>query len=264
MVLVREVSIFILSGLLQSALVDAVRQTGESGERNLLSKRHKPLYPDFINSQYTQQFEVKEDNLHGLSWFKSYKFKLEEYEHGKQEFDMKQKVPMIVKPEVLTMKGRMQVQIGDQEYELVKPHFTGTNPFGHYSWRVVPKGEPDKVLFTIQKRKWNDCKHFYMLGCKAVWKIYEGQRGDKSSLIYYGTGDADDQDEPDFKFYHNKDEYKDNKKNWVAKIEHKKHDSSDGEDKFKVKVAPGEDTALILVSVACIDYVADAKRAPED
>jgi len=129
----------------------------------------------------------------------------------------------------------------------------------------VRKGAPDNVLFTIQKRKWNDhCKILGLWKCKAVWKIYEGRRGDKSSLIYYGTGKAKDQDEPEFKFYHNEEEYKENKKKWAAKIEHKKHDEGDGEDKFKVKVRPGEDAALILLSVTCLDYVADGIREPDD
>lgn len=251
----------IVAGLFLAAEVVAVRQTVST----LRSITHEPLYSGFVNEDYTQQFEVKEDNLAGFSWFKKYKFELEQWEDDKgKEMDIDQKVPMLVTPAFFTVKGRMDVKIGDQEFELIKPHITGTNAFGHYSWRVVPKGQHDEVLFTIQKRKFDDDCKVGLFNCKAVWKIYKGRKGDKSTLIYYGIGDSDDQDEPEFKFYHSRDEYKNNKKNWAAKLEHKKHDDSDGEDKFKVKVRPSEDAALILLSVACVDHVADAKREPEE
>jgi len=231
---------------------------------------HTPLYPAFVHTEFTQQFEVKEDNAMGMTWLKKYKFELEEYEmkgdYGqKKEIDVDRKIPMKVEPNIMTVHGRMSVVIGDKKFNLVKAHMTGTNPFGHYSWRVVPDGEDDNVLFTIQRRKWNDhCKIIGLFKCKAVWKIYDGHRGDKSGLIYYGVGDAGDQDEPEFKFYHNEGEYKENKKKWVAKVEHKKRDKSDREDKYKVKVKPNEDAALLLLSVACLDHVADNVRDPEE
>merc|ERR1719440_560412 len=128
------------------------------------------------------------------------------------------------------------------EYMMFNPHFVNRR----YTWRVVKMGEEDTVLFTIQKRLYNDhCKWAGLFSCRPVLKIYVGHKGDKSTLIYYGVGDKD-LEEPDFKFYHAMEEYKNNKRNWVAKVDHKKTKGKFQEDVYKVKVKPHEDAALIL------------------
>jgi hypothetical protein len=101
-----------------------------------------------------------------------------------------------------------------------------------------------------------------MFSCRPVVKIYVGKRGDKSTLIYYGVGDKD-LDEPDFKFYHSKAEYVQNKRNWAAKVDHKKT-KVNGEDKYKVKVKPNEDAALLLLASVCLDKIGDNSRTTED
>lgn len=215
-----------------------------------------------VHDSYTQQFKVKEDN-HFIT--KEYKFKLEQYEHPITKAELVDDIDaklMRVDPHFFTMHGRATVtidtQAGEETYNLQKPNVLNRR----YSWRVTSPNDDNDVLFTITKRLWNDDCKLVFWKCKAVWKIYKGHRGDKSTLIYYGTGKAKDEDEPEFKFYHSKEEYESGA-DWVAKIEHEKRDESDAEDEFKVKVKPGEDAALILLSTVCIDKVADAKRQPE-
>jgi len=218
--------------------------------------------PNMINNEWTQQFEVEED----FNWLfgKKYKFELEQYEGGskdKHEIDIDKKLPMRIEPHSFTMYGYMSVTIGDKEFNMYKPHVTGTNMLGKYTWRVAPKGDDDNILFTIQK------SHKGLLGWgKASWRIFQGRKRD-DKVIYYGVGDADDLDEPEFKFYRSKSDYQENKKKWLAKIEHKDEDetwSGNKEDEYKVKVRPGEDAAIILLAVACLDTVADAKQVDDD
>jgi len=221
--------------------------------------------PNMINNEWTQQFEVEED--FNWLWGKKYKFELEQYEgessgwfKDKSEIDIDRKLPMRIEPHSFTMYGRMSVTIGNKEFDMFKPYAAGVNVFGFYTWRVVPKGDDDNILFTIQK------SHKGLLGWgKASWRIFQGRKRD-DKVIYYGVGDADDLDEPEFKFYRSKSDYQENKKKWLAKIEHKDEDETlfgNKEDEYKVKVRPGEDAAIILLAVACLDSVADAKQVDE-
>eukprot|EP00929_Paragymnodinium_shiwhaense_P034822 TRINITY_DN18903_c0_g1_i1.p2 TRINITY_DN18903_c0_g1~~TRINITY_DN18903_c0_g1_i1.p2 ORF type:complete len:295 (+),score=98.69 TRINITY_DN18903_c0_g1_i1:88-972(+) len=250
---------------------EKIQALDEEEHRDLLTSRGKPytqsafLMDGLVNHEYTQQFKVKEDK-HWGGLRKEYKVKLEELEdHSGHEVYKKMDVKDLVhlEPAFWTMHRGHTIELKDMDGKKRKLWMQTPHVFNyHWSWRVTEYDDTDKVLFTIQRRKWNDHCKFIWFKCKAVWKIYEGHKGDKSSLIYYGVGKAKDLDEPEFKWYHSKDDYEDKEK-WVAKIEHQKHDDGDGEDQFKVKVRPGEDTALILIAVACIDQVADSVRVEE-
>ena len=223
-----------------------------------------------VNTQWVQQFKVKEDqHMGGL--FKEYKYKLQQFEDpytGREvqdNIDVKDLVH--VQPHFWTVQGTMTITLRDfngntRKLSLHKPHMKGFNRY--WSWRVTEKDDSEKVLFTIQRRLWNDHCKLMIWKCKAIWKIYVGHKGDKSTLVYYGVGDADDEDEPSFKFYHSEDSYKQNKKMWAAKIAHDKEDEEDAEDTFKVKVMPEEDTAILLIATVCIDAVADNVQAAND
>jgi len=232
-----------------------------------LAYTRKPIWwqslaPDFINNDYTQKFKVEEDfgKIFGIdtgSLGKKYKIELDEIEdRNGREHDIDQKMPLKIEPHMLTLYGRMTVTVGDKTYNLIKPHAMGANVFGKFSWRVVPEGDDENVLFTIQKSNKGR-----FVGKKASWRIFQGH-AKENQVVYYGVGDSDDLDEPEFKFYRSKAERKQNKKNYVAKIEHDDHES-DGEDEYKVKVKPGEDAVILLIATACLDYVADDKREPE-
>lgn len=255
---------------------DALADQGSSGETIARSSSHKgsPGWEPvgLVNDQYTQQFKLKED--YRLFQPKKYKVDLEQYEDPNTGVELRKDIDarvMTVTNHFFTMHATQTAiledvegnQIGD--YTLFTPHVINR----HYTWRVVKTadlpafnaGDKSKLRFTIQKRLYDDhCKHLGMFSCKPVLKIYEGAKGDKSTLIYYGVGDKD-LDEPDFKFYHSLDKYKENKKKWVAKVDHKKHDHGDGEDKYKVKVKPGEDAFLILFATMALDVIGDDARS---
>lgn len=227
-----------------------------------------------VNNEYLQQFEVKED--YRLFRTKQYKVKLDQFEDPDTKVEVRKDIGSRVLKVVndfftmhahqtATFKSENGTQVG--EYTIYNPHFFNR----HWTWRVAKLSDPDNVLFTIQKRLWNDhCKYAGWFKCKPVVKIYVGhvdnsqQEGPlkkyqkKHTLIYYGVGDRD-LDEPDFKFYHSVQEYKANKRRWAAKVDHKKT-KSNGEDKYKVKVMPGEDAGLLLLAATCLDKVADSSR----
>lgn len=157
------------------------------------------------------------------------------------------------------------MQIGD--YTMYNPRYFARR----WTWRVAKTSNMNEVMFTIQKRLYSDhCKILGWFSCRPVLKIYKGHRGDKSTLIYYGVGDKD-LEEPDFKFYHARSEYKQNKWKWIAKIDHKKTKKGFGskssgfaKDVYKVKVKAGKDAALLLLATACLDVVGDRTRAAND
>jgi hypothetical protein len=164
----------------------------------------------------------------------------------------------------LSVRGP-QTQLGD--YTMYNPRYFARR----WTWRVAKTSNMNDVLFTIQKRLWADhCKILGWFSCRPVLKIYRGHRGDKSTLIYYGKGDKD-LEEPDFKFYHARNEYKENKWQWVAKVDHKKTKKAVGskasdwaKDEYKVIVKAGKDAALLLLATACLDVVGDSTRAANE
>merc|ERR1719146_630677 len=113
------------------------------------------------------------------------------------------------------------MQIGD--YTMYNPRYFARR----WTWRVANTSNMNEVMFTIQKRLYSDhCKILGWFSCRPVLKIYKGHRGDKSTLIYYGVGDKKltSTREPDFKFYHDVSEYKQNQhQSWVARIEHEQN-----------------------------------------
>lgn len=222
---------------------------------------------------YTHQYEMKEKrNIIGM--IRSYKFELEQYEDPKTGQELHDNIDvkvMKIEPHFFTMHARASVYMGQPE-NFMEETVTGDGLEGlqlhmpkvfnlHYTWRV---SHGNTILFTIQKQLFSThCKYFNLFKCKQVLKIYVGHKGDKSTLIYYGVGDHD-LEEPDFKFYHSETDYLANKKKWVAKIDHKKHDSGDNEDKYKIKVKPGEDSSLLLLAAYCLDQIADDNREPDE
>lgn len=223
------------------------------------------LAPSLMNSQYIQQYELKED--YRLLRTKKYDVKLDQYENENQvevRKNINQKV-LRVENYFFTMHAHQGATFTNEQgtaagdYIMFNPKFFAR----HYTWRVAKKDDPSKILFTIQKRLYNDhCKYLNLFSCRPVLKIYVGKKGDKSTLIYYATGDKD-LDEPDFKFYHSKEEFTENKGNWAAKVDHKKT-KDNGEDKYKVKVKPNEDAALILLASVCLDKVGDDAKVAEE
>lgn len=232
----------------------------------LANPNYEAVAPALVNHDYIQQFELKED--YRMFQTKRYKAKLDQHEdpdtHVEVRKDISTKV-MELENHFFTMHGHQTAEFHDadgnqlESYSVYTPHVINRR----YTWRVAKSSDPDKVLYTISKRLWDgNCKILGFFKCKPILKIYEGHRGDKSTLIYYGIGD-DDLDEPDFKFYHSEASYKANKKNWVAKVEHKKH-KGNGEDKYKVKVAPSNDAGLLLIAATALDTIGDDARSGDD
>jgi hypothetical protein len=220
-----------------------------------------------VNAEKTQQFELKED--YRILRTKKYKATLDQEEDGETGVKTRKGIHakvMVMENHFFTMHATQTVHFANEDgtkigdFWVYMPQVINR----HWSWRIAKVGD-ENVLFTIQKRLYNDnCKYFNWFSCKPVLKIYVGHKGDKSTLIYYGVGDSDlAKGEPDFKFYHSQDAYTDDKKKWVAKIDHKKT-KGNGEDKYKVKVKPGEDAALLLLATTCLDQIGDANKAPDD
>jgi len=232
------------------------RKDSEAKESNALG---------VVHDTYVQKFKVTEKKRLSFErgWSTEHNFALVRYYDARTGATVKKNINVPVMNAVshfLTMRGRVAVTVGQEEYWIMKSSMINLR----YSWRVTRKGS-EVVLFTIQKRFLNDCKYLQFFKCKSIWKIYRGHKGDESSLIYYGVGDARNQDEPDVKFYHSKSEWQNNEENWAAKVEHKKKRKKiiGDEDEFKVRVRPHEDAALILLSTVCLDQVADDVREDE-
>jgi len=218
-----------------------------------------------IDHQHTQQFEIKEDfHMFKMKEYKAYLDQWEDENHIEVRKHIDSKV-MTLTNHFWTMHGTQTAEFKDEQggkvgdYVLFKPNVINRR----WSWRVASTADNSTVLYTIQKRLWNDnCKvdnGIFWWKCKPVLKIFVGHKDDRSSLIYYGVGDRD-LEEPDFKFYRTQHTYKDNKKkNWVARIEHKKT-KYNGEDRYKIKVKPGEDAALLLLATACLDTIGDSAK----
>jgi len=218
-----------------------------------------------VNNEYTQQFELKED--YRTLRNKRYKVKLDQFEDPVTNREVREKIDakvLTVENYFWTMHAHQEAKFKDEngekigEYMMFMPNVINR----HWTWRVTKASDTSTVLFTIQKRLYDDhCKVLGLFSCRPVLKIYVGHKNDKSTLIYYGVGDKD-LDEPDFKFYHSRAAYKKAKHKWVAKVDHKKH-KDNAEDKYKVKARPGEDAGLILLAAVCLDKVGDNARAPE-
>jgi hypothetical protein len=250
-------------------LDEEIDSPGDEGEEPYWYKNKGTwefVAPNLQNNEYVQQFEMKE----GYNFVnKYYRVKLDELEDPSSGKEVRKNINAEVmklenyfftmyRHQSAVFKDTDGVQIG--EYLMFKPQLLNR----HYTWRVAKMNEPDKILFTIQKRLWNDhCKYVNLFSCRPVLKIYVGHRGDKSTLIYYGVGDKD-LDEPDFKFYHSVAEYKQAKHKWVGKVDHKKTKGALEKDTYKVKVTPNEDAGLILLAAVCLDKVGDDARAAED
>lgn len=252
----------------EQATLSAIQKPEQDYWWTMLEKpSYEAVAPALVNHEYIQQFELKED--YRMFQTKRYKAKLDQHEdpdtHVEVRKDIDTKV-LELENHFFTMHGMQTAEFHDahgnslESYSVYTPHVINRR----YTWRVAKSSDPDKVLYTISKRLWDgNCKVLGFFKCKPILKIYEGHRGDKSTLIYYGVGD-DDLDEPDFKFYHSEASYKANKKkNWVAKVEHKKH-KGNGEDKYKVKVAPGNDAGLLLLAATALDTIGDDAREDED
>jgi len=226
-------------------------------------KKRNPHALGVVHNSYVQKFKVTEKkkpvSTERGSWTE-HNFTLVKYEDARTGAIVKENMNVKIMNAVshlLTMHGRVAVTVGQEEYWIMKPSVINLR----YSWQVTRKGS-DMVLFTIQKRLFNDCKHLQLFKCKAIWEIYRGHKGKRTSPIYYGVGDATYQDEPKVKFYHSKSEWQENEKNWVAKVKHKKKKMKiiAFEDEFTVRVRPREDAALILLSTFCLDRVAGDVR----
>jgi len=268
-----SVALFAFLGAETKRLVDRLlvsRQLGREGFGEEVQttwpqwfQKSTPNALGLVHDTYVQKFKVTEKKKRASTergWSTEHNFTLVKYENARTggivKKDMNVQVMRAVS-QLLTMHGRVYVTIGQEEYWIMKPSVINLR----YSWHVTRRGS-EVVLFTIQKRLLNDCKHLQLFKCNAIWEIYRGHKGNGTSLIYYGVGDAKNQDEPKVKFYHSKSEWQENEKNWVAKVKHKKKKMKiiAFEDEFTVRVRPREDAALILLSTFCLDRVAGDVR----
>mmetsp|Transcript_40482 Transcript_40482/g.114568 ORF Transcript_40482/g.114568 Transcript_40482/m.114568 type:complete len:429 (-) Transcript_40482:129-1415(-) len=132
------------------------------------------------------------------------------------------------------------------------------NPFTlRWSFRILPPGskDSDDALFTINKDYWGKG----LLWMKEEWRVFRGRERDGDE-IYYGVGGYLGWD---FKFYRNERDYTRGSKTVVAKIEQKVNagallNVNFLPDKYKIKVYPGEDSALLLAVATIIDMMRDS------
>jgi len=254
----------------------AVQKTNETNWSAASEDSEWPsLYEGLKDSEHTQKFEVTEYQYLGGH---KYRFELEET-NGKNETNagkdtVGKEVDMDVTPHAMTMHGTLTVKIGRKVFLMFRPNMVTLPWVGLDTWHVTPKDKTDHVLFTIQKSRkgaWRDSwgsGAFARLWRQKVskhkqssWRIYQGPR-DHDQVLYYGRGKTGDLDELEFKFYHGKEEYNADdieKTKYAAKIEHKKGFTKYGqnEDVYKVSVKPGEDAAILLLAVPCMDALAD-------
>lgn len=117
-------------------------------------------------------------------------------------------------------------------------------------------GTDGRLRFTISKGIWGGkCRLMGIFDCRPEWYVYRGWIG--SDIAYYAVGEeADEIEDPHFKFYRSKRESLDAH---LAKLNHQRR-LHDEEDVFKVKVEAGEDAALILATTTVIDRWADSAR----
>jgi len=165
-------------------------------------------------------------------------------------------------------------KVGD--FTIYNPSFIGSA----WTWKVSKDDDVSKILYTIELQiDYTHCDFMALFGCKPVLKINVGDTNDwdnDDTLIYYGLGEAN-LGEPDFKFYHSKNQYDSNKvwiadkavyeedKAWVAKVEHAVHGAAgQNSDMYKVNIHPGEDAGLLLLATTCLDKVAGDNKKPED
>jgi hypothetical protein len=230
------------------------------------------VVPEF-QKDFTQVFEVAERNgFFGKKYRAWLKEELDDETMKTTRKSINARV-MEITPYFWTMHSHKEAifknEVGEKvgDYIMYHPRYFARR----WTWRVAKKNNRNEVLFTIQKRLYSDhCKILGWFSCRPVLKIYRGHRGDKSTLIYYGVGDKD-LEEPDFKFYHARNEYKENRWQWVAKVDHKKTKKAVGskasdwaKDEYKVKVKAGKDAALLLLATACLDVVGDSTRAANE
>lgn len=249
----------------EDALVELEEESADAGDgESYWSHKGEWRMLGLVDESNGHKYKLKEDQR----FIQTKKYKVKRDDDTKDGSRPSHKQVLEVENYFWTMRGHQEIRIdsesGVDAYLMFHPRYINR----HWTWRITKKSDPSTILFTIQKRLWNDhCKILNMWKCKTVLKIYVGNRGDKSTLIYYGVGDAKDLDEPDFKFYHSEDAYKADKHQYVAKIDHKKEKSKKfkgDEDEFKVWIGPGEDTALLLAAGVCLDRVADAVQAMDD
>jgi len=228
-------------------------QLGLSGEALIPSLVPPPgVVYQLKNKEKTQFLETNE-----------YKWELDEVELGGREFEIDAKIAKLKGKWQSNSFGHKSVHVYDNTgTEIFKIRLSSNvwNPLQRrWSFRMLPPGSKDNddALFTINKDQFG--RGIPILWEKEEWRIYRGRERD-NDMIYYCVGSWLGWD---FKFYKSMEDY-DHSARPVAKIKQKMNagaifDNDWLPDKFKLKVQPGEDTALLLAVSSIIDMTHDSK-----